>query len=167
MVQVCERTTSKNDMLQTSLNQYKHMYMIARREFDKVATVGLTTRPRPAWKFMLLHRVLGDTLVQVLLEGQEVVKEGQAVVAEEEEEVAVVVVEEVVVVVEEVVVETGVMVETAQQAEEEEGGVAEEVPLLHAAEVVVVEVVLEVQLLPLLTPILKVRVFVMISLTHT
>ena len=162
MVQVCERTTSKNDMLQTSLNQYKHMYMIARREFDKVATVGLTTRPHPAWTFMLLHRVLGDTLVQVLLEGQEVVKEGQAVVAEEEEEVAVVVVEEEV-----VVVETGVMVETAQQAEEEEVGVAEEVPLLHAAEVVVVEVVLEVQLLPLLTPILKVRVFGMISLTHT
>ena len=145
-------------MLQTSLDQYKHMYMIARREFDKVATVGLTTRPHPAWKFMLLHRVLGDTLVQVLLEGQEVVKEGQAVVAEEEEVAAVEV--------EEVVVETGVMVETVQQAEEEEVGVAEEVPLLHAAEVVVVEVVLEVQLLPLLTPILKVRVFRMISLAH-
>jgi hypothetical protein len=42
-------------------------------------------------------------------------------------------------------------------------GVAEEVPLLHAT----VEVVLEVQLLPLPPPILKVRIFSMISLTHT
>ena len=69
MVQVCERTTTKNDMLQMSLDQYKHMYIIARREFDKVATVGLTTRPHSAWKLMLPHRVLGDTLVLVSLEG--------------------------------------------------------------------------------------------------
>ncbi|EDR12021.1 uncharacterized protein LACBIDRAFT_232184 [Laccaria bicolor S238N-H82] len=149
MVQVCERTTTKNDMLQTSLDQYKHMFIIARREFDKVATVGLITHSHSAWKLMVSHRVLGDTLVQVLLEGQEEVEE--AVVVEEEEEAVVVVV---------VVVEMGVMVATARQAEEEE------VPLLHAAEVAVVEAALEVQLLLLLTPILKVRAFGMISLTH-
>jgi hypothetical protein len=152
MVQVCERTTTKNDMLQMSLDQYKHMYIIARREFDKVATVGLATRSHSAWKLMLSHRVLGDTLVLVLLEGQE----------EEEEEEG----EVVVVVVEEVEEEAGVMGETALQAEEEEVGVAEEEALLHVVEVAVVEVVLEAQLLPLPTPILKVRVFGMISLPH-
>ncbi|TDL26071.1 prokaryotic type I DNA topoisomerase, partial [Rickenella mellea] len=36
MVQVCERTKSKNDMLVQSIDQYKEVYVIARREFDKV-----------------------------------------------------------------------------------------------------------------------------------
>jgi len=81
MVQVCERTTTKNDMLQTSLDQYKHMYIIARREFNKVATVGLTTRPHPYWKLILSHRALGDTLVLVLLEEQEGEQEEQEAMA--------------------------------------------------------------------------------------
>jgi uncharacterized membrane protein YgcG len=58
MVQVCKWTTTKNNILQTSLDEHKHMYIIARREFDKVTTVGLTTRPHSAWKLMLPHRVL-------------------------------------------------------------------------------------------------------------
>ncbi|KAL0956762.1 hypothetical protein HGRIS_002881 [Hohenbuehelia grisea] len=36
MVQVCERNKSKADMLTESLEQYKEMYIIARREFNKV-----------------------------------------------------------------------------------------------------------------------------------
>ena len=40
MVQVCEGTSSKNDMLAQSLDQYKHMYIVVKREFEKVTTVG-------------------------------------------------------------------------------------------------------------------------------
>ena len=40
MVQVCEGTKSKNDMLVRSLDQYKNMYIIVKREFEKVTSVG-------------------------------------------------------------------------------------------------------------------------------
>lgn len=40
MVQVCEGTRSKNDMLVRSLDQYKNMYVIVKREFEKVTSVG-------------------------------------------------------------------------------------------------------------------------------
>ena len=40
MVQVCEGTRSKNDMLVQSLDQYKDMYVIVKREFEKVTSVG-------------------------------------------------------------------------------------------------------------------------------
>jgi DNA topoisomerase III len=40
MVQVCEGTSSKHDMLVQSLEQYKHMYVIVKREFEKVTSVG-------------------------------------------------------------------------------------------------------------------------------
>jgi len=43
MVQVCEGTTTKNDMLTRSLDQYKEMYIIVRREFEKVTSVRLVT----------------------------------------------------------------------------------------------------------------------------
>ncbi|KAI5123889.1 hypothetical protein M0805_005705 [Coniferiporia weirii] len=36
MVEVCERTKSKNDMLVQSIEQYKEVFIKARREFDKV-----------------------------------------------------------------------------------------------------------------------------------
>ena len=39
MVQVCEGTSSKNDMLVRSLDQYKNMYIIVKREFEKVTSV--------------------------------------------------------------------------------------------------------------------------------
>lgn len=39
MVQVCEGTSTKNDMLIRSLDQYKDMYIIVRREFEKVTSV--------------------------------------------------------------------------------------------------------------------------------
>ncbi|KAJ3510270.1 hypothetical protein NLJ89_g4776 [Agrocybe chaxingu] len=38
MVRVCEGTTTKNDMLTQSLNQYKDMFIVVRREFEKVTT---------------------------------------------------------------------------------------------------------------------------------
>lgn len=41
MVQVCEGTKTKNDMLAQSIDQYKEMFIIARREFEKVITVCL------------------------------------------------------------------------------------------------------------------------------
>lgn len=39
MVEVCEQTKSKNDMLDQSIEQYKEVYIKARREFDKVINV--------------------------------------------------------------------------------------------------------------------------------
>ncbi|PPQ66473.1 hypothetical protein CVT24_007047 [Panaeolus cyanescens] len=38
MVQVCEGTASKGDMLHIALEQYKEMFILVRREFDKVTT---------------------------------------------------------------------------------------------------------------------------------
>ncbi|KAF8799282.1 prokaryotic type I DNA topoisomerase [Phlegmacium glaucopus] len=40
MVQVCEGASTKNDMLVRSLDQYKDMYIIVRREFEKVTSVS-------------------------------------------------------------------------------------------------------------------------------
>ncbi|KAG8819991.1 DNA topoisomerase [Serendipita sp. 399] len=36
MVQVCDRIKSKNDMLQESIDQYKEVFILVRREFDQV-----------------------------------------------------------------------------------------------------------------------------------
>ncbi|KAH8119439.1 prokaryotic type I DNA topoisomerase [Phellopilus nigrolimitatus] len=41
MLAVCERTRSKNDMLAQSIEQYKEVFVKARREFDKVVSVSL------------------------------------------------------------------------------------------------------------------------------
>ena len=40
MSQVCERVKTKNDMLVESIDQYKEMFMIAKREFAKVVAVS-------------------------------------------------------------------------------------------------------------------------------
>lgn len=40
MVQVCEGAKSKNEMLMQSIEQYKDMYVMAKREFDKVIEVN-------------------------------------------------------------------------------------------------------------------------------
>jgi DNA topoisomerase-3 len=42
MVQVCEGTKTKQDMLAQSIEQYKDMYIRARGEFNKVITVSST-----------------------------------------------------------------------------------------------------------------------------
>ena len=39
MVEVCERSRTKDDMLEQSIAQYKEVYIKARREFDKVINV--------------------------------------------------------------------------------------------------------------------------------
>lgn len=41
MVQVCEGAKTKNEMLVQSIEQYKDMYVMAKREFDKVIGVNL------------------------------------------------------------------------------------------------------------------------------
>ena len=41
MVQVCEGTKTKGEMLVQSIEQYKDMYVMAKREFDKVIEVSL------------------------------------------------------------------------------------------------------------------------------
>ena len=41
MVQVCEGVKTKNDMLMESIEQYKEVFIRAKREFDKVVTVIL------------------------------------------------------------------------------------------------------------------------------
>ena len=41
MVEVCEQTKTKNQMLDQSIEQYKEVYIKARREFDKVINVRL------------------------------------------------------------------------------------------------------------------------------
>lgn len=42
MVQVCERTKTKHDMLAESIEQYKDMYVRARGEFNKVVSVSVS-----------------------------------------------------------------------------------------------------------------------------
>jgi DNA topoisomerase-3 len=44
MLQVCEGTKSKQDMLAQSIEQYKDMYVRARGEFNKVVSVSLGSR---------------------------------------------------------------------------------------------------------------------------
>ena len=41
MVEVCEQSKTKNQMLDQSIEQYKEVYIKARREFDKVINVRL------------------------------------------------------------------------------------------------------------------------------
>lgn len=41
MVEVCERTKTKTAMLDQSIEQYKEVFIRARREFDKVISVCL------------------------------------------------------------------------------------------------------------------------------
>ena len=43
MVQVCQGTSTKNDMLHISIDQYKEMFILVRREFEKVTTVSGTS----------------------------------------------------------------------------------------------------------------------------
>jgi len=40
MVQVCEGQKTKNDMLVESIDQYKEVYILARRDFQKVMQVS-------------------------------------------------------------------------------------------------------------------------------
>jgi hypothetical protein len=40
MVQVCQGAKTKTDMLEETIGQYKDMFIIARREFEKVVSVG-------------------------------------------------------------------------------------------------------------------------------
>jgi DNA topoisomerase-3 len=44
MVQVCDGAKTKDEMLMQSIEQYKDMYVIAKREFDKVISVCLFSR---------------------------------------------------------------------------------------------------------------------------
>jgi DNA topoisomerase-3 len=44
MVRVCERTKTKADMLEEAITQYKEMFIITRREFEKVIGVCPTFR---------------------------------------------------------------------------------------------------------------------------
>lgn len=40
MVQVCEGTKTKNDMLEEAIQQYKEIFVKAKRDFNKVVSVG-------------------------------------------------------------------------------------------------------------------------------
>jgi len=40
MVQVCQGTSTKHDMLHLSIDQYKEMFILVKREFEKVTTVS-------------------------------------------------------------------------------------------------------------------------------
>lgn len=40
MVEVCERTKTKEQMLEQSINQYKEVFVKANREFHKVISVS-------------------------------------------------------------------------------------------------------------------------------
>jgi len=40
LVQVCQGATSKQEMIDYNVDQYKHMFIIARREFQKVIGVS-------------------------------------------------------------------------------------------------------------------------------
>ena len=59
MVRVCEGTKSKTDMLEEAIVQYKEMYIIAKREFNKVVTVR-QYRLNYQVQEMMMNRVCGD-----------------------------------------------------------------------------------------------------------
>ena len=59
MVRVCEGTKSKTDMLEEAIVQYKEMYIIAKREFNKVVTVR-QYRLNYQVQDMMMNRVCGD-----------------------------------------------------------------------------------------------------------
>jgi len=59
MVRVCEGTKSKTDMLEEAIVQYKEMYIIAKREFNKVVTVR-QYRLNYQVQEMMVNRVCGD-----------------------------------------------------------------------------------------------------------
>ncbi|KAF4597991.1 DNA topoisomerase [Pleurotus pulmonarius] len=48
MVQVCEKNKTKHDMLNQAIEQYKEMYIIARRDFDRVITTSTRGTKRGA-----------------------------------------------------------------------------------------------------------------------
>lgn len=39
MVQICERVKTKEDMLQESINQYKEVFLLAKRNFEQIVEV--------------------------------------------------------------------------------------------------------------------------------
>jgi len=39
MIRICEGTTTKQEMLDQSLEQYKEMFVMVKREFNRVKTV--------------------------------------------------------------------------------------------------------------------------------
>ena len=45
MVQVCEGTVTKNDMIMQGLEQYKEMFTIVRRDFQRVTSVSIHAPP--------------------------------------------------------------------------------------------------------------------------
>lgn len=46
MVQVCEGTITKNDMIVQALEQYKEMFTIVRRDFQRVTSVSTCAHPQ-------------------------------------------------------------------------------------------------------------------------
>jgi DNA topoisomerase-3 len=40
MVRICEGTTTKQEVLEQSLEQYKEMFIIVKREFNRVVAVS-------------------------------------------------------------------------------------------------------------------------------
>lgn len=47
MVQVCEGQKTRNDMLVESIDQYKEVYILAKRDFQKVMQVSRLSFTRP------------------------------------------------------------------------------------------------------------------------
>lgn len=41
MVQICDGEKSKEDMLEESINQYKEVFILARRDFNRVIQVRI------------------------------------------------------------------------------------------------------------------------------
>jgi hypothetical protein len=92
MVRVCEGTKSKAEMLTESIEQYREMYVLAKREFDKVVSVGglfytgvvpFTLHFRACAGTLNVTRgkirAVGVVMVVAAVEGVEVVQEGVVV----------------------------------------------------------------------------------------
>lgn len=47
MVEVCEGTKSKNDMLEQSIEQYKEVFIRAKNEFNKIVDVSAAPSALP------------------------------------------------------------------------------------------------------------------------
>ena len=61
MVQVCQRAKTKQEMLAQTLEQYKEMYVIAKREFNKIITVRTTDQSMQWSLSFLIYRMCATT----------------------------------------------------------------------------------------------------------
>jgi len=82
MVRVCEGTTTKQEMLERSLDQYKEMFVIVKREFEMVTAVCETQNlsfDSDQMDCRVYNGICLDKVTMVVQEGMEMAAAGMVV----------------------------------------------------------------------------------------